>query len=391
MHLKSIILLSLLLSFNAFADYTDSELHHNYPQCRERNTELKNLIKIEPYRYIHEDNNHEFPSKMGPYNVEVFIDDCHEDLAYYHDAFQVLDDQGKVVFERINNSRNLTEVVPDGEFPFYILRDHSGGAHCCHTTYYFSKSKPYSYMGTLNSSDVRPSYEDVDDDGNAELIEYDAVLTYWYTSFAGSRFIKVIYRAFRDEFHPAPDLILQAMDYQDVETALEQMRDVIKGHDDWAEERKDWAQYKNDQILHDIAAFTAQFLYADMKEEAWEFYDKIWGEVDFGYFRKMSFKREIQEQIMKSQQYSSIHARSSVLDNLPKITSLSKECVYMREEGWGKDEDSEARFTDINLRELHNDECGGDPETDVTIGYYRVYEDGKVEEFDYLDWQLRDL
>ena len=86
-----------------------------------------------------------------------------------------------------------------------------------------------------------------------------------------------------------------------------------------------------------------------------------------------------------------IYARSVVLENLPKITSLSKDCVYMREEGWGKDEKSEMRFTDINLREIHNEECGGDPETDVTIGFYRVYTDGKIEEFDYLDWQLRDL
>ena len=86
-----------------------------------------------------------------------------------------------------------------------------------------------------------------------------------------------------------------------------------------------------------------------------------------------------------------IYARSVVLENLPKITSLSKDCVYMREEGWGKDEKSEMRFTDINLREIHNEACGGDPETDVTIGFYRVYTDGKIEEFDYLDWQLRDL
>ena len=389
MPIKSLFLtLSLLLSFNSFADYTDLD----DKQCgKEVMFELKNLIKIDPKRYITETNNYEFPSKMGPYNVEVFIEECHEDIAWFADAFKVLDDQGNIIFERDNYSGNLQEVVPEADFPFYILRDHSGGMHCCYTTYYFSKSKPYSYMGTLNSRDVKPSYEDIDGDGNAELIEYDANLTYWYTSFAGSRFIKVIYRAFEDAFHPAPDLILQDMDYQDVETALEQMRDVIKGHDDKAEERKEWAKYKDDKILHDIGAFTAQFLYAGMKEEAWEFYDRIWAEQEFGFFRKMSFKRELEAQIMKSQQYNSIHARSVVLDNLPKITSLSKECVYMREEGWGKDKDSEARFTDINLRELHNDECGGDPETDVTIGYYRVYEDGKVEEFDYLDWQLRNL
>ena len=42
-----LLTLSLLLSLNAFADYTDRELHKNYPQCIERNTELKNLIKLD--------------------------------------------------------------------------------------------------------------------------------------------------------------------------------------------------------------------------------------------------------------------------------------------------------------------------------------------------------
>ena len=48
---------------------------------------------------------------------------------------------------------------------------------------------------------------------------------------------------------------------------------------------------------------TAQFLYADMKKEAWEFYDRIWEEMGYDYLRKLSFKREIETQIMKSGQY----------------------------------------------------------------------------------------
>ena len=386
-----LIMLSLLLSLNAFADYTDRELHKNYPQCIERNTELKNLIKIEPYRYISETNNYEFPSKMGPYNVEIYIEDCHEDIAYFHSVFKVLDDEEKVLFKSTGTSRSLIEVVPDDKFPFYILRDHSGGMHCCYTSYYFSKSKPYRHMDTIHSRDIRPSYEDIDGDGHTEMIEFDAVLTYWYTSFAGSQFIKVVYRTIGEQFHPAPDLILQEMDYKDVESALKLIRIKIQKELEDSVNLSGWEIIDTEQITHDIAAFTAQFLYADMKEEAWEFYDRIWNEMGYGYLRKLSFKREIETQIMKSGQYRSIHARSIVFDNLSKVTSLSNDCVYMREEGWGKDEKSEMKFIDINLREIHNEACGGDPETDVTIGFYRVYTDGKIEEFDYLDWQLRDL
>ena len=92
-------------------------------------------------------------------------------------------------------------------------------------------------MGTLESRDAKPYYDDYDGDGDAELLEFDAILTYWYTSYAGSNFIRVIYRTFREEFHPAPDLILQEMDYKDVESGLEHIRGVIQGHNDWAEEQ----------------------------------------------------------------------------------------------------------------------------------------------------------
>lgn len=391
MHLKSIILISLLLSSNAFADSPNFENN----SCGEEYTfDDKTLIKFDPkkkYGYITYDDDYEFPEKMGPYNVEAFTEECNQNSAFFFNAFRVLDDQGNLIFVKNWDTRALTEVLPEDEFPFYVLRDYSGGMHCCYTSYYFSKTKPYRYMGTLQSMDVKPTYEDFDGDGDAELLEFDAILTYWYTSYAGSNFIRVIYRTFREEFHPAPDLILQEMDYKDVESALEYIRGVIQGHNDWAEEQAEWAQYKKDQFLHEIATVTAQFLYADMKKEAWEFYDRIWEEMGYDYFRKLSFKREIETKIMNSMQYRSIHARSTVFENLPKITSLSKDCVYMREEGWGKDEKSEVGYTDINLRELHNEECGGDPETDVTIGFYRVYTDGKIEEFDYLDWQLRDL
>ena len=172
---------------------------------------------------------------------------------------------------------------------------------------------------------------------------------------------------------------------------MENIRGEIEKHYEQIKKYPSLEEHKKDQFLHEIATVVAQFLYADMKKEAWEFYDRIWDEMDYGYLRKQSFKREIERQIMNSSQYRSIHARSTVFENLPKITSLSKDCVYMREEGWGKDEKSEMRFTDINLREIHNEACGGDPETDVTIGFYRVYTDGKIEEFDYLDGQLRDL
>ena len=72
-------------------------------------------------------------------------------------------------------------------------------------------------------------------------------------------------------------------------------------------------------------------------------------------------------------------AKDILLNNLPKLTSLSSECVYLLEDG------STESYVGLNLREIHNDECGGDPNTDVSIGFYRIDQDKELWEMDYLD------
>ena len=61
------------------------------------------------------------------------------------------------------------------------------------------------------------------------------------------------------------------------------------------------------------------------------------------------------------------------------ITTLTRECVYLREDG------TTESYIGLNLREIHNDVCGGDPNTDVSIGYYRVDQDRDLWVMDYLD------
>ena len=61
------------------------------------------------------------------------------------------------------------------------------------------------------------------------------------------------------------------------------------------------------------------------------------------------------------------------------ITTLTRECVYLREDG------TTESYIGLNLREIHNDECGGDPNTDVSIGYYRVDQYRELWMMDYLD------
>ena len=112
-----LITLSLLISFNAFADSPNFENN----SCGEEYTfDDKTLIKVDPkkkYGYITYEDDYEFPEKMGPYNVEVFIEECNQNSAFFFNAFRVLDDQGNLkkinIYPKKSKSMNLAfDVTP---------------------------------------------------------------------------------------------------------------------------------------------------------------------------------------------------------------------------------------------------------------------------------------
>ena len=300
----SILLASLLLSFNAFADYSEE---NDYPNCKPSNNyeviDSKRIIKTD---YMKEEQSYNYPSQVGPYKIEIYLDKtCHEDIAYITDGFGILDDKDSVLYYSLNDiywSYNLQETTPSEDFPFYVLQNYTGGAHCCFFSFFLSKDKPYRLHQELYSGDVKPKYSDVDNDGTFEMVVYDNSYTYWKTSFAGSRFIRVIYRVDEDGFHVAQDLIRQEMKYPTVELALQQIRIEIEANEDWVRRNKDMARWLDEQNLHDIGVFTAEFLYAGMEEEAWQFFGQIWEEEDFE-ISKEEFKTELMEQVFGSEHY----------------------------------------------------------------------------------------
>ena len=298
----SILLASLLLSFNAFADYAENE-SHSYPDCESSD----NYITIDPKRvvkqnYMKEPQVYEYPSQMGPYKIEIYLDaECHEHIVHMHSAYAVFNDAGKEVYSHPYGSLWLQETTPSEDFPFFVLQDFSGGAHCCYDSFFFSKNKPYRLQEEVYSRDVQPHYEDIDNDGDLEMFLYDANFAYWRTSFAYSRFIKVIYRVDEDGLHIARDLIQQEMEYPTVESALKQIRRELENVIVDPELEKEWGF---NQRLHDIGVFTSEFLYAGMTDEALEFYDQIWSEqAVFLDIDKSTFWKELIDQIIHSRHF----------------------------------------------------------------------------------------
>ena len=299
-----LVTLSLLISFNALADYSDPD---SYPECQyaDENVELE-LVQIEPNRYINDGNQFLYPTQMGPYEVQVFVDaNCHEDIASIANAYLVKDNEGNIVLNHDYDVYNLRDVTPSKNFPFFILRRYTGGAHCCYTSHYFSKDKPYRLKETIHSRDIKPIYNDIDQDGEMEMIERDAIFTYWYVSSAASRFIEVIYRADKNGFHVAQDLIRQNMKYPTVQSALHQIRIEIKETKEHVIRYPHLAKnsYVKNQTFHDIGVFTAGFLYAGMEKEGWQFFNQIWAEEDLGITKRVSFRSELEDLITGSRHY----------------------------------------------------------------------------------------
>lgn len=62
-------------------------------------------------------------------------------------------------------------------------------------------------------------------------------------------------------------------------------------------------------------------------------------------------------------------AINAFLNSKDKITKLPIQCLYFVEYG---PVDGESDM-DINVREKHNEICGGDPDVDISVAFLRVY------------------
>ena len=303
-------MLSLFLSFNAVASYTEE---NNYPECKpSRNYEIvdSKIIKTDDF----EEEDVPDLSQLGPYTVEVYLDIiCQDNIAYYDDGYGLLDDEGEALYQTTVSgyrAMHLKVTTPSDNFPFYVLRDYSGGMHCCFNNFFLSKDKPYRIVQELFSYDSKLKYSDLDGDGALEIMLHDSIFSYWKTCYACSRSIKVIYRVNEEGLHIAQDLMRQEMQHPTVESALKKIRKElakVKPESDMG------ISMGFNQRLHDIGVFTARFLYAGMREEAWQFFDQIWNEQEkYLDISKLDFEIELLEQVFGSKHYQLLAAKNPI-------------------------------------------------------------------------------
>ena len=76
------------------------------------------------------------------------------------------------------------------------------------------------------------------------------------------------------------------------------------------------------------------------------------------------------------------------------ITSLSRDCVFLIESGIGLGFaflNDQSPGIGLNLREEHNEKCGGDPSTAPSIAFFWVSEEKELWIMDFLDDDWRKM
>jgi hypothetical protein len=116
-------------------------------------------------------------------------------------------DRGIVTFKvQAQSAHGLTvqfaELDVGNSKPEVLLSTFSGGMHCCYGTevYRFDNGRWRLIPSSLGADGVAPRAEDIDKDGQAEILELDGTFFYSFTSYAGSYALQSVYQLVGSKF-----------------------------------------------------------------------------------------------------------------------------------------------------------------------------------------------
>jgi len=174
----------------------------------------------------------------------------------------------------------------DSGQPFYTLRSYSGGAHCCTTRKYLSKSPLFQNEFTidLRHGDIEPDIYDATGDHDYHIKVYDWSYAYWLYSFGGS---------------PAPEVILKIdngeLSVSQIEMAKPKpsMKELFRLTD--SKYSIKYTHTRNDKadFLSYLTGRMLDLIYSGNVESAIDYLYMVWPEnVKFKYFDEI-FDRDV--------------------------------------------------------------------------------------------------
>jgi hypothetical protein len=197
----------------------------------------------------------------------------------------------------------IGQSITSDKQPNLVIKEWSGGAHCCYTFFIFQISDTFKFIDRIElRNGIGADFKDLRHEGSLEVVMSDWTFEYWNACFAESYAPNVILRFESGKYRP--DLALMkkpAPSLPKLETLAAEIRPLFA-----SKEVKDEAN--NDlQVPPRLWGEMLDLIYSGNMKAAWELCDLSWPTDNLG---KTRFLKEFRKQLATSPYYAAISQSS---------------------------------------------------------------------------------
>jgi hypothetical protein len=164
-------------------------------------------------------------------------------------------------YQRKDPLASLGRDITGNGIPDMVIKEYTGGAHCCSLTYIFELGDVFRLAAMISTTHSDGRFTHLDNDDIPEFVFNDWHFAYWATAFAGSPSPEMILRYQDGVYRPAIDLLRQPAPER---TKLEERA-----------QRTQQLFLKNND-LSELLEIMLNLIYSGHANLAWKFLDAVW-------------------------------------------------------------------------------------------------------------------
>lgn len=155
----------------------------------------------------------------------------------------------------------LGQDITGNGIPNMVIKEYTGGAHCCSLTYIFELGDVFRLVAVIPTTHSDGRFVHLDDDDIPEFVFDDWHFAYWATPFAGSPSPEIILRYEDGVYRPAIDLLRRPAPEQ---AKLEKQAQRIQ------------QSFWESDGLPELLEIMLDLIYSGHADLAWKFLDAAW-------------------------------------------------------------------------------------------------------------------
>ena len=211
---------------------------------------------------------------------------------------------GNIVYEgdscRTNDLVRMGRNFTSDHQPNLLIKQWSGGAHCCYTFYIFEIGATFRFIDSIDVGDGEDAdFKDLRRDGNLEVVMNDWTFRYWHTAFSSSPAPKMILRYLNGKYRPDLELMKgPGLTEKELEVEANDFKSQFPDSVPFDNDAKWVAPYQMWGRMLDL-------IYTGHIDLAWRLCDLSW---PANWPGKAVFIKEFKEQLMTSPYYQDINS-----------------------------------------------------------------------------------